>query len=98
MNSVTKKCCYKLVLTSIFDGPGTITAAVWAIIMIQILGFIALQHQDNGTAYSFIILSCGLLIFMLTSFSLCLSISVAKHGCGFGRVFFSCLFKFILDL
>ncbi|XP_052731440.1 uncharacterized protein LOC108324377 isoform X1 [Vigna angularis] len=28
---------------------GTIIAAVWAIIMIQIPGFIALQHQDNGT-------------------------------------------------
>ncbi|WVZ07984.1 hypothetical protein V8G54_021330, partial [Vigna mungo] len=42
-----------------------------AIIMIQILGFIALQHQDNGTTHSFIIFSCGLSIFMLTSFSLC---------------------------
>ncbi|BAU01151.1 hypothetical protein VIGAN_11031900 [Vigna angularis var. angularis] len=44
MNSVTKKSCYKLVLTSIFDGP----------------------------AHSFIIFSCGLSIFILKSFSLCL--------------------------
>ncbi|WVZ04973.1 hypothetical protein V8G54_018319, partial [Vigna mungo] len=42
MNYVTKKCCFKLVLTSMFDGRGTIITAFCAIIMIQILGFIAL--------------------------------------------------------
>jgi len=54
----------------------------------------------SGQWYSIflIILACGLSIFMLTFFSLCLSVSGAKHGYGFERVFFSCFFKFILDL
>lgn len=33
------------------NGPGIITAAVWAIIMIQIQGFIALKKQGNGIVY-----------------------------------------------